>query len=238
MPRVPQIRWTKSQEEKLKKSVRRFNNKISREIKKNPQSADYLPQKLNYKELRKEIKTAKDLNRQVQSVNRIFRKNALQNVETEKGIKTTKYEINEIKIQVRRINRDRKKELERAKPSKYRGTLSTVEQNALKPKPFNLDKIKKSDWNAYKRSAREMSKASYIDWRNKRYKEIYLETLDILGEYGEPVKEYIENMDEEYLHDAQYDDPVLNINFISDPLEAKFIAEQILTHWERYQGNI
>lgn len=238
MPRTPKIRWTKNQKKRLEKDVRRFNAKINRELKKNPQAIEYLPQKKSLSTLRKDIKTAKDLNRFHASVNRIFKPNVLKKVETEKGIKTTKYEVKEVRLQVNRINRERAREREIASVSKEKGTLSTVEQNSLNEKVFNLEKIKRSDWEKYKEGTYKMSMASYTDWRNKRYKQVYIDTLDILGEYGDAVKEYIQGIDEELFHDAQYDDPILNINFISDPLEAQLIAEQIITHWEQYLGNL
>lgn len=238
MSKTPKIRWTKSQKEKLEKDVRRFNSKISRELRKNPSAKEYLPSKLSLSTLKKEIQTAKDLNRMHASVNRVFRKNALKKVETEMGIKTTKYEVKEVKLQVNRINRARAKERKIANVSKEKGTLSTVEQNSLNEKTFNLDKIKKSDWEKYKEGTYKMAMSSYTDWRNKRYKRNYIDTLDILGEYGDAVKDYIMGIDEELFHDAQYDDPILNINFISDPLDSQLIAEQIITHWEQYLGNL
>lgn len=231
MPRTNKIRWTKSQQEKLKKSVRSYNAKISRELKKNPQLEGGLPEKLSVRQLRKDIKTGKDLNQLVARTKRVFKKNAFDVVVNEKGVKTTKYEYHEVKLEVNRINRVRKKLREDADVSPNKGTMGTIEDQALQPKPFNFNKMEKRDWEKFKKGTRKMASDYYNSTRYSRYKENYIKALDILGEYGEPVKELVSKIDDEKFYKAQFDDPILGIQFISDPLEAKLIAEEIINHW-------
>ncbi len=114
MPRQPKIRWNTNQKERLKKTVKRFNAKIAREAKKSNIASEYLPKKLNIKELRQSITTAKDLNLLEKSVQRAFKKDAFKLIKNEKGVTTTKYEKREVGIQVRRINLKRSYERKKA----------------------------------------------------------------------------------------------------------------------------
>lgn len=45
MPKQYNIKWRKSDREKISKTVRKFNAKITRTLKKHPEFAPYLPEK-------------------------------------------------------------------------------------------------------------------------------------------------------------------------------------------------
>jgi hypothetical protein len=242
MSKQPDIRWTKTQQQKLSKNVAKFNAKLTRLANKHPEIAEFLPERLNAREQKEKIKTAKDLTFLVKSVDRFFQPDAIQPIESDTGIKTTKWEVKEIDIKVRRINRQRKKELEFAAPSTERGTMGLVKSNNLQPKKFDIDKIKKSDWNEYVRSVEKQAAASYTNEKAKAYKENYLTAFkntmsDINGNMSKQAQQLynmISKLDGETIANAAYNDPVLDLGFMYDPLGNDTILEAAEEHWSYY----
>ena len=115
----------------IEKQVKRYNDKLKREANKNPGISDFLPDRLSVKDLKSKVKTPKDLRLLENKVNRLFSEGALKPVQTKQGVKTTAYELREIKLAVERINRQRQKELKQAAPSTEKGTMGSIRQNSL-----------------------------------------------------------------------------------------------------------
>lgn len=231
------IRWTNKQKAELTRQVKRFNAKIEREAKKNANLTPFLPQKLSVKELKATIKSVQDLKLISARVDRAFKPKALEPIITKQGVMTTAFQIKELELGVKRINKARQKELEKADPSTYKGTMGSVKDNNLKPKKFEPDKITKHDWEKFVESVEKQSRASYTAEKKKAYKENYLKAiLDNLGEAGYELYNYIKKIGYETLYDAYYDDPVLQINFIYDPQQSAFIAQEALYRWRDYTG--
>lgn len=236
MQRESNIAWRKSQQNKLTNAVRKANAKITREVKKNPLLKDYVPPKLNAKQLKTEIKTAKDLNALVSSVNRMFKPNAFDPVITEQGIKTTKYEIKDLSLKVKRINKFREQEKKDANVSTKKGTMGTIRSNELRPKVFNPNKLTKQEWENYKRQTGKQSSYSNYGDKVELYKENYIKAVyKQLGNIGQPLADYVETLDPEFMYNMYYEDPVLAIDFPYDPQEAEFIVDLALEKWEYHK---
>lgn len=240
MQRQPKIRWSKAQQDKLKRDVQRYNNKISREVrklKKQGIDTDYLPTKISVKEMKKQITTARDLRNFHNQVERIFKPKALEKVINKHGVESTKYEVHELKLKVNRINRARAKEVAERIGDTQNRELGILERENLKPKVFNFKNITKRNWGKFKESVDTQAWDKFRQAKYQRYKENYLNALDFLGEYAEPLKEIIGDIDEEEMFNAQFDDPILEIGFISDPIELELRVEAILNHWSEYLGD-
>lgn len=115
------IRWTKRDEEKLKHAVKLFNNKVRR-LSKNKSKKNYLPEKINYNELKEGIKTRAELNRKINSLSRFMKKGASDiKYVNDEGI--TAWELREARIERSTAKKRYKKELaelqSKKKGSKY-----------------------------------------------------------------------------------------------------------------------
>lgn len=234
MPRTSNIKWRKSDKQTISKTVQQFNAKITRTLKKHPEWADFMPERLTVKGLTEKIQTRKDYNREVRSVQRFLRKGAEAPYQSKSGIKTTHWEKKEIGYKVAQVNRQRTIEAKRANVSTEKGTMGSIEANNLKPKKYNIDKIKPSDWNKFVNTVEKQVMSNYNYDKMVRYKENYLKSIiRNLGTEGKAKElyDYVSQLDPEFMYNVYYDDPVLQIQFTSDPLPADMIVESALEHW-------
>lgn len=229
------IKWRESDEKALAKAARKFNAKRTRLIKKVPELEEFLPSKISTKEIRERVKTRRDLKNELNSIERFMRKGAEKPIITKEGIKTTVYEKKEISLKVRAINQRRAADLKKAAPSTEKGTMGTIRENNLKPKQYDIDKIKKSDWKKFVESVEKQSKDSYASDRYDRYKENFIKGLEnAFGEKGSELIEIAKQIDGETLTQMYYDDPILQIDFIYDPLEMQVKIDAMEEHLTDY----
>lgn len=235
MPRTSNIKWRKSDKQTISKTVQQFNAKITRTLKKHPEWADFMPERLTVQGLTEKIQTRKDYNREVRSVKRFLRKGAETPFQSKSGIKTTQWEKKEVGYKVAQVNRQRTIEAKRANVSTEKGTMGSIEANNLKPKKYNIDKIKPSEWDKFVNTVEKQVMSNYHYDKMVRYKENYLKAILInLGTEGKAKElyDYVSQLNPEFMYNAYYDDPVLQIQFTSDPLPADMIAESALEHWK------
>lgn len=234
------IKWRKQDTKKVATQVRVFNAKITRTLKAHPEWAEYLPSKITTDSLKEKIQTRQDFNRELNSLNRFMRKGAEMPILSQTGIKTTQWQKKEVGYKVAQINRNRTIEAKKADVSTYKGTMGTIESNNLKPKSYNIDKIKKTDWEKYLQTVDKQIKSNYKTDKMKKYKENYLRAiLENLGdsEKAQELYEYVSKLDPEMMYYVYYDDPILQIQFTSDPLPSDTIASSALEHWRTVAEN-
>ena len=82
------IKWRDTDEKALAKAVRKFNAKRTRLLKQVPELEEFLPAKLSTKELKKTIKTRRDFNNEINSIERFMQKGAEKPIVTKEGVKT------------------------------------------------------------------------------------------------------------------------------------------------------
>lgn len=228
MSKSSNIKWRKSDQVLLSNTVRSFNAKRTRLIKKVPELEDFLPEKLVIKNIKESIKTRKDFNRAIKSFQRFLKKGAEKTVYTKQGVKTTAYEVGEMRIKVAAINRERARILKKMKPSTEKGTMGSIKQNSLMPKQFNLENMSVQAWQKFVESVEKQSASSYWTERYKQYKENYLKAFDNqLGgtPKAERIRKLIEAMPAEQLDAAYYQDPNLQIDFVYDEHESEWILD-------------
>lgn len=233
------IKWRDSDEKELAKAVRKFNAKRTRLIKQVPELEEFLPPKASTKAIKENVKTRRDLNNELNSIDRFMRKGAEKPIVTKEGVKTTAYEKKELQIKIRAINNRRAAERKKANVSTEKGTMGTIRANNLQPKQVNIDKVKKSDWNKFVESVEKQARDSYASDKYERYKENFLKGLEnAFGESGNDLIELAKQIDPETLSQMYFDDPILQIDFIYDPLEMQTKIDAMTEHLQGYLDNI
>ena len=236
MPRQYNIKWRKQDKQKVTNTVRQFNSKITRLLKKNPALKPYLPDRINAKELTKNIQTRSDFNREINSLGRFLKKGAETPITTDTGLRTTQWQRKEIGYKVANINRQRTAERKRANVSTFTGTMGTIQKNNLEPKHYDFNKIKPSDWNKFVQNVEKQVKENYFSEKNELYKQNYMTAISNVfnKEDSSKLLSIIQNIPAENLIDLFYSDPVLQIDFVYDPLEASVLAAHIENHLNEY----
>lgn len=233
------IRWRDADQKALSNAVRKFNAKRTRLINKVPELEEFLPKKLNVKEIKSGIVTRKDYTNVINSIERFMRKGAEKPIITKEGVKLTVYEKKELQIKLRTINRRRTAERKKANVSTEKGTMGTIRANNLLPKPSNLDKIKKSDWDMFVKSVEKQSKNSYYYERDERYKANYIQGLrNVFGESADELIALVNLIPAEIIVQMQYDQPILQLDFFYDPLELEVKLEAITEYLEKYLNKL
>lgn len=249
------IKWRKTDTQKVASVVRQFNAKLTRTLKAHPEYAAYLPERISTAQIRASSPTRQDLNRQLNSYKRFLRKGAEIPIMNDQGVQTTRWEKKEIGIQVGIINRRRTAERKAANVSTTKGTMGTIKERSLDPKPFRFNKMTNREWKAFKDVLEAQVKSTYTSEARKRYKENYLKA--ILSIYGEEIKPGVYNrttfenlpqaaqelfvfirdeVDEETLYQKFYDNPRLQLDFIYDPYEQDQVIEYITMAWRKELG--
>lgn len=233
------IKWRESDEKELAKAVRKFNAKRTRLLKQVPELEEFLPAIISTKEIREQVKTRRDFKNKLNSIERFMRKGAEKPIVTKEGIRTTAYEKKEIEIKVRAINARRAAERKWANVSTEKGTMGTIRENNLRPKQVDINKVKKSDWEKFKESVEKQARDSYFQGKYERYKENFMKGLEnAFGEKGKELQELAEQIPAEQLTQMYYDDPILQIDFIYDPLEMDVKIEAMTEHLTGYLENM
>lgn len=239
---ISHIKWTDSQKKQLSRAVSKFNAKLTRERRKSPKSAYYLPNRMSAKDLQKSITTRQELERLVKSVDRAFKPGAFTPITYETGVTTTKWELRELKLGVNRINKARAKILEKLPEAPTQvGAMGSIERNMLKPKEFKPESIKAKDWEAFVESVERQQRVSYYGERDQNYKNNYLRALqNELGVFGTEVADLITKMPASVVADGFLHSPFLNFDFVYSEREAQNIAHKLLVEWtdffEKSQG--
>lgn len=161
------IRWRNEDITKLRNHVRKFNAKITRELKKNPSLKEFLPERLNINELRDSITTRRDYNNLIKSVNRFMEKKATQIVTLGNGVSMTRWEKRELQYKRAAIN-NRKREERKLVGEVPKGRAGTLEQyNARDLK--KLDEIPKAAFEGFRNRLKRESQESYIIRKNEQF---------------------------------------------------------------------
>lgn len=217
--------------------MRRYNAKLTRVGNSNPNIKQFLPERVTVAGLRESIQTRRDFNNQLNSLARFQNRNATELIQSDTGNIVTRYERQEIAYKVAAINRrraSRRNEILDAGEQSF--TMGSIESNNLKPKRFEFNEIRPGkEWEKFVESVNAQSSDTYFARRNEMYKQNYLKSVrENLGEAGAELYNLIESLPADLLVDAYYDDPVLQVQFTSDPLPASFIAQQSLERWRSF----
>lgn len=252
MPRRSGIKWRETDKTKLAKSVRKFNAKRTRLIKQVPELEDILPKKAVVTDIKSKISTRQEFNNELNALERFMKKGAEKSVTTKSGVVTTRYQLNELKIQHQQINRLRARELKKANVSTAKGTMGSIQTRHLTPKRNNAQSIPRERWEEYLQSVEQQTHQYYYDKRQKLYQQNYIDALFgelITYSFGDEdfdeinaklykIVDMVDSLPPEIVYQAYYQDDDLQIGFIYSSEEAEvrlnIIYEKWLNIWEEY----
>lgn len=230
MPNTGVVKWREVDEAKLKNLVKRFNAKVARNVKKGGLIAEVQPAPIKTAELRETLKaiSRRDVNYTFQKLENYLRKGAEMPYTTKKGVNTTVWQKKEIDRAIRTINARNKKELSEYEIGPYTGTIGTIERSNMRPRKNRVQTLEPRDWNKYVRNLDRQVYGTNVDIKGAIYKRNFLKA--IVSTFGEGSKLYqaISRIPPNKLREYYYTDPILNIQFISDPKEAEEIQQKML----------
>lgn len=230
---------TTNNQSKLAKEVKLFNAKRARIIKKNPNAVEYLPPKQSTKQLRTLIGNRNDERRIIRSLEAFRKADAEAMQVTKSGVKTTKWQINELKKQTRLLNKKRAQKLAELEVNRKNLPYHTdrLEVLALKPRKVTAyDYKRKADWDKFIELTMEEVSGNFDKIVAERYKQNYLIALE--GEFTFPdldvsrLKGIIEQLPAEKFIEAYKSDPRLELKFMYGALEQMEKFEYVVSAWE------
>lgn len=222
------MKYSKANNSEMSKVVKNFNAKIDRLIKKGYDST-ILPGKIKVSSLKQQIVNKRDYNRIV-NLYRAFSKKGAESIKSNKyGVKYTLWEKNKLKNEIKRLNYQRQKKLEKANPTTNKGTMGSIKERNLNPKKVNLQNIttQKGFRNVLSGIEKQLS-PSYASERAATYKSNYIQAWYVVfGLEGLDILERITKIPDDIIYNLFYEDPRFQIDFIYDPYELKGKLSQI-----------
>lgn len=230
------IPFRQKDEAKLKKEVNRFNRKLKR-VQKKYENEDrlMLPEPLKIKDIKTTIQDRKDLNNLYKMINRFMKRGSEEIVQTDSGVKMTKFERNEFRIGIIRAKANIRKRitaledyLEESEDddvstnySKYR--ITDDEISRLKDNMESLKDVDKRDQKSLENLRKRIdlwSSETKIYQKNLTYKENYLSALENAFKYVdgyEDLKEKLEKVDPmDFYKLISFDEIASDIKYIYD----------------------
>lgn len=250
MSRKPNIKWRESDTEIVNKVAKKFNAKIYRERKKHPENISVLPDTIKKEDKQKmiaELKNAprSEFKKKINSLERFNKKGAEQVITSKTGNKATKWEKNEIGLEVAQINRNRTRERKRIEEKEVtsqgvptglkRGEMGSVRMNELKPKVYDFDKIKGGKaWEKFKETVHSQSSINKQQELMDEYKANYLASLTKnFGGYEEKIYNLVQGLPSELVMETYYTEQQASIKFHYDPKDMQIILDNIEEIWQK-----
>lgn len=197
-----QIKWKQIDYLTLGRAVANFNKK--RNMLEMEEIKSYLPDELNYKEVKQGITTRNELNRVLKSLRRFMVAGAEDLYVTQAGEEITKWERNELSIQSRIARRRLNEELKQLNLPLDTGfsriQMGTQRENELKAQLKNLDTIETKRGYEFQRLSNRIKKIGTSDYTMKMsivYQENFMNELEKLKDnHNEFLKvyEYFKNI--------------------------------------------
>lgn len=229
--RTPQIRWTKNQLRELYRDVRAFNAARTKAINRG-ENENFLPKKLNVKELRKTITTAKQLKELTKDVDRsLYYKFETVTLPGYRVI--LREELERVRGVAELANKTKSKiAKQRGIKQKSNKQMGTIQQNdLLRPFKTDVENISGDNWDKFVQTVEARATPDYYNWEAEQYKEQYIESMWRTMGAGEEMtlelQELIEQIPAETILQGARDDPRLKISFFYPPDDAKLTLQKI-----------
>ena len=237
--------------ERATKVIRNFNNKINRVTKKlynQGEDFSYLPDKIDMREFKKNM--SEMTREQFNSSMRLLQKFSVRGSENKVSfgrfdrVTTTRWEF-KVMPEVAKMETKRRKQIikEHKLNSKELTEQNKHDAQYLGEKVFNPTSFRtQKEYNKYKENLKKTTSPTYTRDREQQYKNSYLKAIkNNLGADGNILYNLIKSLDVKIVNDGYWsNDPILNINYTSDPVSSGVIAYSSLCHWIDYldQNNI
>lgn len=220
-----QINWKRGDYITLGRAVANFNKKIN-ELNKEEKKL-YLPENIEYKDIKQNITTRNELNRIISSLRRFSREGAEDLYITESGEQITKWERKELGIQARIIGRRLKSALQELnKPNEEgfsRVQMGSDKVNKIKSQLKNLKELEKKKGYEFERLRNRIQGEGTSDYSMKKalvYQENYINEM------------------KKYSHLDNYNLLMNKLNSIKNPISFyEFVSKNELTADLTYQSD-
>lgn len=171
MSKSSKIRWRDTDTKQLAKRVKNFNAKLTRLAKTHPELVDILPERVSAKALRQDITNRQEYNKVIKALTAFTAKGSEQVVTGRSGVKTTKWQLQQVEKAVRAENRKRQKEAQKlaAAPVRIGGKVYTnvrrmAGMQAKQPLSVNLHARSQESWENFARyMERQMLGGGQVD---------------------------------------------------------------------------
>lgn len=165
MARQSPINWKRSDYGALIKAVNKFNKEVEKLMYINPDAN--IPERLNYKDVRKNIYTRREYNRVLKSLGRFSNEKEQEIVKTKGGYELTRWQRNEINRAKRRAERRLESELYGLEAQSSFGTGNT-RLNEIKSTLESYSKLSTADPEDYKRISGSVLRQGVSDYDMKK----------------------------------------------------------------------
>lgn len=226
MAKSNKIRWRSVDQVRVSRIAQRFNAKITRVIKKHPEWADIMPNRVNAKELSERLKngTRRQFDREMNRLERFLRKGAEMPYTTKSGVATTVWQKKEIDNTFRAINAKRRAERKKLDPSIFKGNLHSIQENNLLQRKNTVQEISPKYWKEFVRNLDYQLEQEYKD-KSNIYKMNLLKAIsNILGEKSE-LYDLVSQVAPERIKRFADTSSLISISFLYEPLEPEDIDE-------------
>lgn len=237
---MSKILWRDKDQVELNKAVDRFNKKVDYWQKK---GQTILPEKVKISEIKSNISSRKDFNREINKLKRFGERGAEQVKVNSHGVQVTAYELREYNIDRSIRNRSfnqRKKELGNIKIDApgfdeplTRAEMGRVSERELRPIKNRFEKARtKSEFLDAAKTARKQSDSSFWEDRDELYKENFLKSIDNeLGqnEKTELLKTKIKSMTGSEFYKFTLSHLDVSIGFVYSPIDIQVKTDHLLS---------
>lgn len=176
------IKWKRGDYIKLSKAVSKFNKTLSNL----DSQADYLPTAPEYKELRDNIHTRKELNRVIKSLGSATKENLETRVLLESGEALSKWEYRQLKLArnrgIRNLEREKISILE-SRPSIGMGDERLSEIRAIESSFEKLESSKGADFNRLRERILKLGRADYKMSKDVQFRENFYTALEGISNF-------------------------------------------------------
>lgn len=240
MSKQHNIRWRKNDNAELRRVVKNFNAKITRQLKKNPELEKALPDKVSVKELKKDIATRKDLNFYLNKMKRFSEKGAEEIVKSDKGAISTKWAVQEFEREQKAENRRRKKrekelgEKEVTVSNKPTGAkrkeMGKIKENEVKEHKGKFKNKSQEEWEKASKLMEKRMTDAYSQDKKKQMLENYVKGLISEG-YSDKLLKMLDKVPIEKFLELNDTDENASFGFIYDPIELKAREDYLIELW-------
>lgn len=185
-----EIIWTANQISNLRKAVNNFNRKVKR-LKQNEENLDIIPETINFRDLKNDIKTSAELRRRINILKRFTRRGAEKLAEGT-AERMTFWEKNERIINKRVATRVLRQEYNQLVKQNINSPFKDVTKMSSRAREIvstlsNLENIFKKTGQSYERMSSLLKKLGRSDrafLQASRYKQYYLRELEKYSNYS------------------------------------------------------
>lgn len=174
--------------DELRRQIKRYNDKVRRIIKQYPELAELYQDTWKISELKKVVKTSKDLKKLTETVNRLFDKEKIKPIEIAPDVYVNQWAIGEYTGDIDIINKDRQADLKLLMKIPFKGTeFSYVQMGGALD--YSLQPITKlpedfksgSDFSKAFKMRKSQSYEGYREYKDTLYVENFKKSIEHLG---------------------------------------------------------